>query len=158
MRARFLTPLILAALFAVSPALAEKLKGFYSGSGGMDEAVHRVVLIQFGEDGSALVQQNWIGKPPQTWHARWSQKDDRVTITFAPQPGSRQITPLVLDIKHDSLVPISWDNVLGILGPPTLSPFGEKNVLKHSVASCVGLDSSDASRECVQWDSSKSQQ
>jgi hypothetical protein len=61
-------------LLVASAARADKLKGIYTGSGGMTEDVHRVVLIQFAEDGTALVQQNWTGKAPQTWHAHWIQR------------------------------------------------------------------------------------
>jgi hypothetical protein len=33
---------------------AEKLNGFYSGSGGISADVHRVLLIKFAADGSAI--------------------------------------------------------------------------------------------------------
>jgi hypothetical protein len=156
MRARFPAVLtLLVCLFYVSPTHAEKLKGFYSGSGGMSEDVHRVVMVQFAEDGTVLVQQNWINRDPQTWHAHWVQEGNRVTISFDPQKDTPAVSPLILNIKHGSLVPATWDSAaLGPLGPPTLSPFGGKNVLKHSVASCVSLNNNDPSqRDCVQWDS-----
>jgi len=170
MRARFLTSLALAALVVAAPAFAEKLKGFYSGSGGIDAAVHRVVMVQFAEDGTVLVQQNWDSGKSDIWHAHWTQQGDKVTITFdlpkndPPKSGSQTAAPqknspppsapLVMNIKHGSLVAETWDAVaLGVLGPPTLSPFGAKNVLKHSVASCVSINNTDPTNDCVQWDS-----
>ena len=154
MRPRLLTILTLAALFAALPAHADKLKGVYSGSGGISADVHRVVMVQFAEDGTALVEQNWVGRDPQTWHAHWTRQGKQVTLSFDPQKDSPSVAPLVLSIKHGSLVPATWDSAaLGPLGPPTLAPFGGKNVLKHSVASCVSLNTLDPSRDCVQWDS-----
>ena len=38
---------------------ADKLKGVYSGSGGFAPDVHRVLMMEFGEDGTAILQQNW---------------------------------------------------------------------------------------------------
>jgi len=155
MRSRFPVVFIfLVCLLAAGPAHADKLKGFYSGSGGMSEDVHRVVMVQFAEDGTALVQQNWVGRDPQTWHAHWVKQGDQVTVSFDPKKDSAAVAPLVMNMKHGSLVPTTWDSAaLGPLGPPTLSPFGGKNVLKHSVSSCVSLNTFDPSRDCVQWDS-----
>jgi hypothetical protein len=145
---------LLAFLLAVGPAHADKLKGFYSGSGGMSADVHRVVMVQFAEDGTALVQQNWHDRDPQTWHARWVKQGNQVTLSFDPQKDMPAVAPLVMNMKHGSLVPATWDSAaLGPLGPPTLAPFGGKNVQKHSVASCVSLNTFDPSRDCVQWDS-----
>jgi hypothetical protein len=141
-------------LLVASAARADKLKGIYTGSGGMTEDVHRVVLIQFAEDGTALVQQNWTGKAPQTWHAHWIQRGKQVTLTFDPVKDSPTPTSLALNMKNGSLVPTTWDSAaLGLLGPPTLAPFGGKNVKKHSVASCMALNTNDPMQNCVQWDS-----
>jgi hypothetical protein len=154
MRSRPLTVLSLAVLLVAAPAHAGKLKGFYTGSGGFSQVVHRVVMVQFAEDGTVMVQQNWINREPQIWHAHWTQQGKKVTIIFDPKKELPQVAPLVLKIKHGSLVPETWDAaVLGPLGPPTLAPFGGKNVLKHSVASCVNLVTNDPSlRDCVQWE------
>jgi hypothetical protein len=120
----------------------------------MSEDVHRVVLIQFAEDGTALVQQNWTGKAPQTWHARWTVSGKLVTVTFDPVKDAPTPTALALNMKNGSLVPATWDSTaLGVLGPPTLAPFGGKNVKKHSVASCMALNTNDPTQNCVQWDS-----
>jgi hypothetical protein len=155
MRPRILTLLALAAIFAPLPAFAGKLKGYYTGSGGIAESVHRVVMVQFAEDSTVLVQQNWDNGNSQVWHAHWTQQGDKVTIIFDPKKDSPQVAPLVMNIKHGSLVPETWDSyAMGPLGPPTLAPFGGKNVLKHSVAGCVSLANNDPSlRDCVQWES-----
>ncbi|MBV8632397.1 MAG: hypothetical protein JOZ83_15820 [Silvibacterium sp.] len=154
MQARSFVSLSLALLLAAASADAEKLKGFYSGSGGLSEDVHRVVMVQFAEDGTVLVQQNWINREPQVWHAHWTQQGKKVTITFDPTKQFPRLAPLVMNIKHGTLVPETWDSAaLGPLGPPTLAPFGGKNVLKHSVASCVSLANNDPSlRDCTQWE------
>jgi hypothetical protein len=153
MRVRYFTSLSLVAFLATFSANADKLKGFYSGSGGIAESVHRVVMVQFAEDGTVMVQQNWDNGNSQIWHAHYTQQRNKVTITFDPKSDTPQVTPLVVNIKHGSLVPETWDSAaLGPLGPPTLAPFGGKNVLKHSVAGCVSLANNDPSlRDCVQW-------
>ena len=154
MRSYPLASLGLAIVLVAGPANAGKLKGFYTGSGGISQDVHRVVMVQFAEDGTVMVQQNWINREPQVWHAHWTQQGKKVTITFDPKKDSPQVAPLVLNIKHGALVPETWDSgALGPLGPPTLAPFGGKNVLKHSVASCVSLANNDPSlRDCTQWE------
>ena len=153
MHARSLVSATLVLLIAAS-AHAEKLKGFYTGSGGLSEDVHRVVMVQFAEDSTALVQQNWDSGDSQVWHAHWIQQGNKVTITFDPQQKFPMVAPLVLNIKHGSLVPETWDSaVLGPLGPPALAPFAGKNVLKHSVAGCVSLANNDPTlRDCTQWE------
>jgi len=141
-------------LLAVSAAHAGKLKGVYSGSGGITQEVHRVVLIEFAEDGTAILQKNWTGKDPQTWHAHWTQKGKQVTLTFEPVKDSPPLAPLALDIKHGSLVPSTWDSAaLGVLGPPALAPFSGKNAQRHSVAGCVALNTYNPVGDCLQWDS-----
>ena len=153
MRARCFAAVTLFVFLAAS-AHAEKLKGFYSGSGGLSEEVHRVVLVLFAEDSTAMVQQNWDNGTSQIWHAHWTQQGKKVTITFDPQKEFPKVAPLVVNIKHGSLVPETWDSaVMGPLGPPTLAPFSGKNVLKHSVAGCVSLANADPSlRDCTQWE------
>jgi hypothetical protein len=154
MRARSLASLTVVLFLTAASAYAAKLKGFYTGSGGISEDVHRVVMVQFAEDGTVMVQQNWINRQPEIWHAHWTQQGKKVTITFDPKKDSPQVAPLVMNIKHGSLVPETWDAAaLGPLGPPTLAPFGGKNVLKHSVSGCVSLANNDPSlRDCVQWE------
>src|SRR5580704_1062604 len=97
-------------------AYADKLKGFYSGSGGVTQEVHRVVMIEFGADGTALVQQSWVGKDPQTWHAHWTQEGDLVTVKFDAVKDKTAVDPLVFNFKRGTLTPTSWDaTTLGVL-------------------------------------------
>lgn len=130
----------------------EKLKGFYSGSGGISQEVHRVLLVEFAADGTAILEQTWQGKDPETWHAHWTQQSKQVTVTFDPIRDKPTPEPLALNIKHGTLVPTSWDaSILGVLGPPKLAPFGGKNVQTQSVATCQSLH--NPNKTCVTWDS-----
>ena len=156
-RSRYLAAVVLAGVVVMCPLAfaAKKLKGFYSGSGGLSSEVHRVVLVEFAADGSALIEQSWVGKDPQDWNGRWTQDGKVVKVTFDAVKGKKTPDPLVLKIdKGDTLVPTSWDAVaLGPLGPPKLTPFGGKNVQTTSVASCQALNSHDPTQACITWDS-----
>ena len=135
---------------------AKKLNGFYSGSGGISAEVHRVLLIEFAADGTAILQQKWHDKDPQTWHANWKQEKNKVTITFDPTKHNPVPDPLILNIKHGTLVPTSWDTTtLGVLGPPQLTPFGGNIPKVTSVASCQSLNTVDPTRDCVTWGSNR---
>ena len=141
-------------LLAAGLAHADKLKGFYSGSGGVAREVHRVVRIEFAADGTALIQQNWEGKDPQTWHAHWTQDGKLVTVKFDTVKDKPSVDPLVFDFKRGTLTPTSWDaTALGVLGPPKLAPFGGKNVQKGSVSGCTNLYANNPGNNCVKWDS-----
>ena len=48
---------LIAAFVATPLHAAEKLKGFYSSSGGIAADVHRVLLVQFAADGTVILQQ-----------------------------------------------------------------------------------------------------
>ena len=140
-------------LLAPALAHADKLKGFYSGSGGVTQEVHRVVMIEFASDGTAFVQQNWQGKDPQAWHAHWTQDGKQVTVKFDDEKN-KPVEPLVFEFKRGTLTPTSCDmGVLGVLGPPKLAPFGGKNVQKDSVSSCTNLYANNPGHNCVKWDS-----
>ena len=143
---------------ALSPLVhaAEKLKGFYSGSGGISAEVHRVLLIEFAADGTAILQQKWHNKDPQTWHANWKQERKKVTITYDSTKHNPVPDPLVLTIKHGALIPASWDpSTLGVLGPPQLTPFGGNVPKVSSVASCQSLNTADPTRDYVTWGSNR---
>jgi hypothetical protein len=150
-----LTTLFVAMLISASMLhAAEKLKGVYSGSGGISAEVHRVLMVEFGEDGTAILQQSWAGKDPQIWHARWVQEGKDVRIAFDPVKDQPAVDPLVCKLKHGTLVPTSWDpKALGVLGPPQLAPFGGKNVKQHSVASCQSLNTGNPTMNCTTWNS-----
>ncbi|WP_353069938.1 hypothetical protein RBB75_06440 [Tunturibacter empetritectus] len=133
---------------------ADKLNGFYSGSGGLSRDVHRVVLIEFAADGSAIVEQNWHEKDPQIWHTQWKRNKNLITLTFDPASDKPIPEPLVFTFKHGTLTATSWDaTTLGVLGPPKLTPFGGKVPQVTSVASCQSLNTTDPRGNCITWDS-----
>ncbi len=140
---------------------ADKLKGFYSGSGGVSAEVHRVVLIEFAADGTAILQQKWHEKDPQTWYALWKKEGKTVTLTYqpaknAPTPAPPLPTALVFTFKHGTLTPTDWDAAtLGVLGPPKLTPFDGNNPQAPSVSTCQGFNTLDPRRDCVTWGSNR---
>jgi hypothetical protein len=147
---------LLGAILPPATYAADKLKGFYAGSGGISAEVHRVLLIEFAADGTAILQQKWHDKDSQTWHAHWKQQKRQVTITFDPARHNPVPDPLIFNIKSGTLVPTSWDTTaLGVLGPPQLTPFGGKNSQAGSVASCQSLNTIDPTRDCVTWGSNR---
>ncbi len=161
--------ILLGAMLSPAAHAAEKLKGFYSGSGGLSAQVHRVLIIEFAADGTALLQQQWHEKDPQTWHARWQQDGKKVIVTYVQPKDSVQTKdpaqskdapplpePLIFTFNHGTLTATSWDTpTLGALGPPKLTPFGGKNPQVGSVASCQSLNSLDPQRDCVTWGSNR---
>ncbi|MEI9981051.1 MAG: hypothetical protein WDN23_18990 [Edaphobacter sp.] len=144
----------------VLSAQAEDLKGFYIGSGGISSQDHRVVMIDFAADGTALIQQKWHNKHLRTWHARWKKDRDTVTLTYelardAPKHATLPV-PLVFTFKHGTLTPTSWDfRTLGVLGPPNLAPFGGKDIKHPSVESCQSLNTFDPTGDCITWKSDR---
>jgi len=155
MKTRWIAGVLTVMMFSsVALHAAEKLKGIYSGSGGFSQEVHRVLMVEFGEDGTAILQQNWEGKEPQIWHAKWTQNGKELRVVFDVPTDKAAIDPLVCEIKHGELVPKSWDvKSLGLLGPPKLAPFGGKNVQQHSVATCQSMNTRDPSQNCTTWNS-----
>lgn len=151
-----LASLVMLYSFLSVPARADRLKGIYSGSGGFSQEVSRTLFIEFAADGTALVQQKWVNKDLQTWHAHWKQEKKRVTLTYDPIKDTPLPDPLVFDFKHGQLVATSWDQpTLGYLGPPKLTPFGGKNAQVNSVAGCQALNTADPSGLCVTWGSNR---
>ncbi|MGD0445469.1 MAG: hypothetical protein ABSA39_16150 [Edaphobacter sp.] len=152
---------LFAALLPTPAHAAAKLKGFYSGSGGISAEVHRILIIEFADDGTALLQQKWHDKKPQTWHARWKQNGKTVTLTYeqakdAPNPPPPLPDPLVFTFKNDTLTATKWDTpTLGVLGPPLLTPFGGKVPKVSSVAACQSMNTLDPTRDCVTWGSNR---
>jgi hypothetical protein len=140
---------------AATPAdAAEKLKGFYSGSGGISAEVHRVLIIEFAADGTAILQQKWHGKDPQTWHAHWKQDKKLITLTYDAAKESPTPDPLVFNFQHGTLTATTWDSTtLGPLGPPKLTTFGGNVPQVTSVASCQALNTTDPTQNCITWDS-----
>ena len=153
-RVRSLALVVLTAVLLVSgSARADKLKGFYVGSGGITHEVSRTVIVEFATDGTAIVQQKWIGKDQQTWHAHWTKDGNTVTVKFDPVEDQAAMEALVMTFKRGTLTPTSWDPVMGVLGPPKLAPVGGKNDQMTSVQSCRSLASTSGGYRCVLWDS-----
>jgi hypothetical protein len=156
---RLIAAMILCAPLVLS-AHAEDLKGFYAGSGGLSPEVHRVVLIDFAADGTAIIQQKWHNKHLRTWHAHWKKDRDTVTLTYEvarDTPKSKPLPqPLVFTFKRGTLTATTWDApTLGVLGPPNLTPFGGKDVQHPSVASCQSLNTFDPTGDCITWKSDR---
>lgn len=148
--------LLLAAALSPGVVAADKLKGFYSGSGGISQDVHRVLILEFAADGTAILQQKWHGKDAETWHARWKKERGKVTLTYDAAKDVPTPDPLIFTFKHDTLTATSWDaTTLGPLGPPKLTPFGGKNIQVGSLANCQSLNSMDPTRDCVTWGSNR---
>lgn len=147
--------LLLSIGLLTAPIFAAELKGFYGGSGGISPEVYRFVLVEFGVDGTAIVQQNWHEKEPQVWHTHWNQNGEQVTLTFDPIKDGETPKPLLFTFKHGTLTATDWDaRALGIGGPPKLTPFGGKNPKPATAAPCVSVNSRDpVSSTCPQWDS-----
>lgn len=150
---RFTGLLLLAVTLTAINSYADKLKSFYMGSGGYSAEVHRVVLLELAKDGTAVLQQNWHDKDPETWHVHWTRDGKSLVLNFDPVDGKPTPTPATFTLKNNSLVPVKWDSqFLGVLGPPTLMPFSSGNKTQGSLAGCQMLDYSQ-STGCVQWDS-----
>jgi hypothetical protein len=132
---------------------AAKLKNFYMGSGGYSAEVHRVVLLELAKDGTAVLQQNWHDKQPETWHVHWTLNGKSLVLNFDPVDGKQTPSQAAFTLKNNSLVPVKWDTqFLGILGPPTLMPFSTSNKAPGSISGCQMLDYTQPTG-CVQWDS-----
>jgi hypothetical protein len=133
-------------------ARADKVKGFYAGSGGGAHEDPRTVFIEFAADGTAIVQQTLQEKDTQTWHARWKKSRKSITLTYDALKDAPTPTPLVFSFKSGALIPTSWDaSTLGALGPPKLTPFGGRNAQAGSVSACQSLNTLDPRRDCVTW-------
>lgn len=144
--------LVAMALLAVC-ANADKLKDFYMGSGGYSAEVHRVVLLELAKDGTAVLQQNWHDKQPETWHVHWTRNGKLLVLNFDPIEGKPTPSQASFTMKNNSLVPVKWDSqFLGLLGPPTLMPFSSGNKAPGSVSGCQMVDFNQPTG-CVQWDS-----
>ena len=154
LRLRAITTFALLLATLSYPVHADKLNSFYSGSGGISQDVHRVLLIEFAADGTAILQQKWHDKDPQTWHAHWKQEKKQVTLTYDAVGDKPVPEPLVFTFKHGTLTATSWDApTLGVLGPPKLTTFGGKTPQVTSVASCQALNTTDPTKNCITWDS-----
>src|SRR5258708_30283945 len=92
--------LILLGLVLSSPAHADKLKGIYARSGGFSQDVSRTVFIEFGANVTALLQQQWHNKDPQTWHACWKQEKKKITLQRSERHPAPPPAHLRLQARH----------------------------------------------------------
>src|ERR1700748_3452305 len=77
--------------------------------------------VSLGADGSATVTQD-PGQGSTTYFGQWSGNGTEVKVTFEAQEGSPQPAPMVFQLAHDKLQPVSWDReAWGKLQPPTMT-------------------------------------
>ena len=152
----FLVVACLTAICSSTVSHAAKLKTYYSGSGMASDGSSRVINLQLSEDGTGTFQQH-SGAGDINRQIHWFRDGDRVTLELEPGPG--QAPPqMVFQMKQNSLVPSgTFPSGLGVLGFPTLHPFGPTNVIKSSgMTTCVtGSPGPCAMRET--WNSNKQQ-
>jgi hypothetical protein len=131
-------------------AHADSLQDFYSGSSMASDGSSRTITLQFSEDGTGLYEDN-SGKGDIKKTVHWFRDGKKVTVEFEPAPGKTTgSTPLNFQIKHKALVPVGDFNAqIGVLGFPTLHPFGPAKVVKSSgLSTCVnGMPGPCAMRE-----------
>jgi hypothetical protein len=128
---------------------AAALKTFYSGSSMASDGSARTITVQFSEDGTGLYEDN-SGKGDIKKNVHWFRDGKKLTVEFEPAAGQTTGTPLVFDMQRTSLVPVGDFNAqIGVLGFPTLHPFGPAKVVKSSgLSTCVnGMPGPCAMRE-----------
>jgi RecJ-like exonuclease len=128
---------------------AAALKNFYSGSSMASDGSARTITLQFSEDGTGLYEDN-SGKGDIKKNVHWFRDGKKVTVEFEPVSGQAATGPLVFEVQRTSLVPTGAFNAqAGILGFPTLHPFGPATVVKSSgLSTCVnGMPGPCAMRE-----------
>jgi hypothetical protein len=125
-KASALRVVVAAALLAVSPLAAlagtENVNHTFAGI-----YVTRLpknapsMSVSLGPDGSATVTQD-PGQGSTTYFGQWSGNGTEVKVTFEAQEGSPQPAPMVFQLAHDKLQPVSWDReAWGKLQPPTMT-------------------------------------
>jgi hypothetical protein len=147
----------LAALMTAAVAQAVDLKTFYSGSSMASDGSARTITLQFEEDGTGLYEDN-SGKGDIKGNVHWFRDGKKVTVEFEPAPGKTPAQPLLFVMKRTSLAPSGTFNAeIGVLGFPTLHPFGPATVVKSSgLSTCVtGMPGPCAMRET--WSSKQPQ-
>ncbi len=130
-------------------AHAAALKTFYSGSSMASDGSARTITLQFSEDGTGLYEDN-SGKGDIKKNVHWFRDGKKVSVEFEPVTGQAATAPLVFEVQRSSLVPVGDFNAqIGVLGFPTLHPFGPATVVKSSgLSTCVtGMPGPCAMRE-----------
>jgi hypothetical protein len=154
---RFRTFASIGLAWAITAAMAHAadLKTFYSGSSMASDGSARTITLQFSEDGTGLYEDN-SGKGDIKKNVHWFRDGKKVTVEFEPVQGQASTAPLVFQMQRTSLVPVGDFNAqIGVLGFPTLHPFGPAKVVKSSgLSTCVtGMPGPCAMRET--WSSNK---
>jgi hypothetical protein len=137
-RFRLLVSVSLAVAMSTAMAHAADLKTFYSGSSMASDGSARTITLQFVEDGTGLYEDN-SGKGDIKKNVHWFRDGKKVTVEFEPVQGQAATSPLVFQVQRTSLVPVGDFNAqIGVLGFPTLHPFGPAKVVKSSgLSTCV---------------------
>jgi hypothetical protein len=137
-RFRIVLVIGLAAGMSTAVCHAAKLKTFYSGSSMASDGSARTITLQFSEDGTGIYDDN-SGKGDIKKNVHWFRDENTVKVEFEPDPGKAPAAPLVFEMKRTSLVPVGDFNAqIGVLGFPTLHPFGPATVVKSSgLSTCV---------------------
>jgi hypothetical protein len=77
--------------------------------------------VSLGADGTATVTQD-AGQGSSTYFGKWSDEGRQVKVTFDALEGEQQPAPMVFEVLHDKLQPVTWDRgVWGKLQPPTMT-------------------------------------
>jgi hypothetical protein len=145
----------LAAIMATASAHAVNLQNFYSGSSMASDGSARTITLQFSEDGTGLYEDN-SGKGDIKKNVHWFRDGKKVSVEFEPSAGKAPAAPLIFNMQRSSLVPVGDFNAqIGVLGFPTLHPFGPAKVVKSSgLSTCVtGMPGPCAMRET--WSSNQ---
>ncbi len=77
--------------------------------------------VSLGEDGSATVTQD-PGEGSSTYFGKWADDGRQIKVTFNAVAGEPQPTPMVFEVQHSKLQPVSWDHeAWGNKQPPTMT-------------------------------------
>ena len=77
--------------------------------------------VSLGADGSATVTQD-PGQGSTTYFGKWSDDGRQVKVTFNAVAGEPQPDPMVFEVLHNKLQPVSWDHeAWGNTHPPTMT-------------------------------------
>jgi hypothetical protein len=77
--------------------------------------------VSLGPDGSATVTQD-PGQGSTTYFGKWSEQGNQIKVAFEASEGEPQPAPMVFEVSHSKLQPITWDHeAWGKLQPPTMT-------------------------------------
>jgi hypothetical protein len=77
--------------------------------------------VSLGPDGSATVTQD-PGQGSTTYFGQWSDDGRQIKVTFNAVVGEPQPAPMVFEVLHNKLQPVTWDHeAWGNAHPPTMT-------------------------------------